>query len=157
MLKYEIKAMQGKRIVPVVVFEDESYSLLNEFLLAERSFRRELLSLVNEVDLNMSQSESFSGNAFSLEIGKDTCKITNDTDGRELEVATADFKQVIVTIFVPTFDQLRKRKKWRRSVINTTTTIITIIKQKRCHRLSRMTALFLCLCLCNTALFIARE
>ena len=61
--------MQGKRIVPVVVFEDESYSLLNEFLLAERSFRRELLSLVNEVDLNMSQSESFSGNAFSLEIG----------------------------------------------------------------------------------------
>lgn len=96
MLKYEIKAMQGKRIVPVVVFEDESYSLLNEFLLAERSFRRELLSLVNEVDLNMSQSESFSGNAFSLEIGKDTCKITNDTDGRELEVATADFKQVLL-------------------------------------------------------------
>ena len=91
MLKYEIKAMQGKRIVPVVVFEDESYSLLNEFLLAERSFRRELLSLVNEVDLNMSQSESFSGNAFSLEIGKDTY-----TDGRELEVATADFKQVLL-------------------------------------------------------------
>ncbi len=88
--------MQGKRIVPVVVFEDESYSLLNEFLLAERSFRRELLSLVNEVDLNMSQSESFSGNAFSLEIGKDTCKITNDTDDRELEVATADFKQVLL-------------------------------------------------------------
>ena len=88
--------MQGKRIVPVVVFEDESYSLLNEFLLAESSFRRELLSLVNEVDLNMSQSESFSGNAFSLEIGKDTCKITNDTDGRELEVATADFKQVLL-------------------------------------------------------------
>ena len=96
MLKYEIKATQGKRIVPVVVFEDESYSLLNEFLLAERSFRRELLSLVNEVDLNMSQSESFSGNAFSLEIGKDTCKITNDTDDRELEVATADFKQVLL-------------------------------------------------------------
>ena len=88
--------MQGKRIVPVVVFEDESYSLLKEFLLAERSFRRELLSLVNEVDLNMSQSESFSGNAFSLEIGKDTCKITNDTDGRALEVATADFKQVLL-------------------------------------------------------------
>ena len=96
MLKYEIKAMQGKSMIPVVVFEDESYSLLNEFLLAERSFRRELLSLVNEVDLNMSQSESFSGNAFSLEIGKDTCKITNDTDGRELEVATADFKQVLL-------------------------------------------------------------
>ena len=96
MLKYEIKAMQGKSMIPVVVFEDESYSLLNEFLLAERSFRRELLSLVNEVDLNMSQSESFSGNAFSLEIGKDTCKITNDTDDRELEVATADFKQVLL-------------------------------------------------------------
>lgn len=96
MLKYEIKAMQGKSMIPVVVFEDESYSLFNEFLLAERSFRRELLSLVNEVDLNMSQSESFSGNAFSLEIGRDTCKIINDADGRELEVATADFKQVLL-------------------------------------------------------------
>ena len=95
-MNYEIKITEHKHPVPYVVFEDESYNLLGEFLLAERSFRRELLSLVNEVDLNMSQSESFSGNAFSLEIGKDTCKITNDTDDRELEVATADFKQVLL-------------------------------------------------------------
>ena len=63
MIKYEIKATQGKHPVPTVIFENEKYSLLNEFLLAERSFRRELLSLVNEVDLNMSDSESFTGNA----------------------------------------------------------------------------------------------
>lgn len=95
-MNYEIKITEHKHPVPYVVFEDETYNLLGEFLLAERSFRRELLSLTNEVDLGMSESESFTGNAFTLEISKDTCKITNDSDSRELEVPEPDFKAILL-------------------------------------------------------------
>ena len=95
-MNYEIKITEHKRPVPYVVFEDNAYDLLGEFLLAERSFRREILSITNDVDLGMSESESFTGNAFTLEIGKDVCKITNDGDNRELEVATKDFKAILL-------------------------------------------------------------
>ncbi len=95
-MKYEIKITEQKHPVPYVVFEDEKSDLLGEFLLAERSFRREILSATNDVDLGMSESESFTGNAFSLEISKDNCKITNDGDGRELTVGTEDFKAVLL-------------------------------------------------------------
>ncbi len=95
-MNYEIKITEHKHPVPYVVFEDKSYDLLGEFLLAERSFRRKILSLTNDVDLGMSESECFSGNAFTLEINKDTCKITNDNDSRELEVTIKDFKAVLL-------------------------------------------------------------
>lgn len=95
-MNYEIKITEHKHPVPYVVFEDKSYDQLGEFLLAERSFRREILSLTNDVDLGMSESECFSGNAFTLEINKDTCKITNDNDSRELEVTIKDFKAVLL-------------------------------------------------------------
>ena len=96
MIKYEIKISQGKRPMPVVIFEDESFNLLGEFLTAEKSFRREILSTVNEVDLGMSESESFTGNAFTLDVTKDVCIITNDIDERELEVPTEDFKKILL-------------------------------------------------------------
>lgn len=95
-MNYEIKITEHKHPVPYVVFEDKSYDLLGEFLLAERSFRREILSLTNDVDLGMSESECFTGNAFTLEINKDTCRITNDNDSRELEVTIKDFKAVLL-------------------------------------------------------------
>lgn len=95
-MNYEIKITEHKHPVPYVVFEDKSYDLLGEFLLAERSFRREILSLTNDVDLGMSESECFTGNAFTLEINKDTCKITNDNDSTELEVTIKDFKAVLL-------------------------------------------------------------
>lgn len=95
-MKYEIKITEQKHPIPYVVFEDEQYGLLGEFLLAERSFRREILSVTNDVDLGISESGSFTGNAFTLEINKDTCRITNDSDNRELEAATADFKTLLL-------------------------------------------------------------
>ena len=95
-MNYEIKITEHKRPVPYVVFEDESYSLLGEFLLAERSFRREILSITNDVDPGTSDSESFTGNAFTLDVNKDTCKITSDSDGRELTLAAEEFKAVLL-------------------------------------------------------------
>ena len=95
-MNYEIKITEHKHPVPYVVFEDEKYDLLGEFLLAERSFRREILSLTNEVDLGSSESETFTGNAFTLEITTDTCKITNLNDDRELEVTTIEFKAILL-------------------------------------------------------------
>ena len=95
-MNYEIRITEHKHPVPYVVFEDEDFNLLGEFLLAERSFRREILSAANDVDLGMSESERFTGNAFTLEINKDTCKIINDSDERELEVGTGEFKAVLL-------------------------------------------------------------
>ena len=95
-MNYEIKITEQKHPIPYVVFEDEKYDLLGEFLLAERSFRRELLSVTNDVDLGLSESESFTGNAFTLELTKDTCKITNLNDDRELEVSTKEFKAILL-------------------------------------------------------------
>ena len=109
-MKYEIKISEHKRPVPYVVFEDEAYNLLGEFLLAERSFRREILSVTNNVDLGMSEAESFSGNAFTLEISKNTCKLTNDGDGRELEVATQDFKAVLLD-YIYALREIRVKEK----------------------------------------------
>lgn len=110
MIKYEIKLTQNQRPVPVVVFEDEKYSLLNEFLLVERSFRREVLSAVNNVDLGMAESESFSGNAFTLVIDGETCKIINDTDDRELEVPTAEFKKILLE-YIYTLREIKVKEK----------------------------------------------
>jgi len=95
-MNYEIKITDHKHPIPYVVFEDKANDLLGEFLLAERSFRREILSVTNDVDLGLSESESFSGNAFTLEINKDLCKITNDADNRELAISTKDFKAVLL-------------------------------------------------------------
>lgn len=95
-MNYEIKITEHNHPVPYVVFEDQKYDLLGEFLLAERSFRREILSLTNDVDLWSSDSESFTGNAFTLELTEDTCKITSLNDDRELVVATKDFKAVLL-------------------------------------------------------------
>lgn len=95
-MNYKIKITEHKHPVPYVVFEDKKYDLLGEFLLAERSFRQDILSITNDVDFGMSESESFTGNAFTLEINKDICKVTNDSDNRELEVSTEDFKAVLL-------------------------------------------------------------
>lgn len=113
MIKYEIKSTGGEHPVPVVVFEDESNALLGEFLLAERSFRREILSLINEVDLNMSECESFSGNAFTLEADKSTCRISSDINTAELEVGTADFKQLLLD-YIYALREIKVREKMKK-------------------------------------------
>ena len=110
MIKYEIKLTQNQRPVPVVIFEDEKYSLLNEFLLAERSFRREILSSVNNVDLGMTESESFSGNAFTLDIDSENCEIISDMDGRELEVPTVEFKKILLE-YIYTLREIKVKEK----------------------------------------------
>lgn len=110
MIKYEIKLTQNQRPVPVVIFEDEKYSLLNEFLLAERSFRREILSSVNNVDLGMAESESFSGNAFTLDIDSENCEIISDMDGRELEVPTVEFKKILLE-YIYTLREIKVKEK----------------------------------------------
>ncbi len=109
-MNYEIKVTEHKRPVPYVVFEDEKYDLLGEFLLAERSFRREILSLTNNVDLDFSESESFNGNAFTLALTKDTCRITNVSDDRELEVSTGEFKALLLD-YIYALRQIRVKEK----------------------------------------------
>ena len=109
-MKYQIKISEHQHPVPYVVFEDESYGLLGEFLLAERSFRREILSVSNDVDLGLSESESLTGNAFTLTVGRDTCTITNDSDGRTLEVATGDFKAVLLD-YIYALREIRVKEK----------------------------------------------
>lgn len=110
MIKYEIKISQGKRPMPVAVFEDDEYELLGEFLTAEKSLRREVLSAVNEVDLNLSEKESFTGNAFTLEIGRETTAISNDINGDSLEVPTKDFKKILLD-YIYAIRELKVKEK----------------------------------------------
>ena len=58
----------------------------------------------------MSDSESFTGNAFSLEIGKENCVITNDADDRELELLTAEFKKILLD-YIYAVRELRVKEK----------------------------------------------
>ena len=109
-MNYEIKITEHKHPVPYVVFEDEKYDLLGEFLLAERSFRREILSAVNDVDPGASESESFTGNAFTLEINKDTCKLADSSGERELEVNTKEFKAILLD-YIYTLREIRVKEK----------------------------------------------
>lgn len=109
-MDFEIKITEHKHPVPYVVFEDEKYDLLGEFLLAERSFRREILSIANDVDLGMSGSESFTGNAFTLEMNKDNCKIINNLDDRELEVSVSEFKTVLLE-YIYTLREIKVKEK----------------------------------------------
>lgn len=96
--------------MPVAVFEDDEYELLGEFLTAEKSLRREVLSAVNEVDLNLSEKESFTGNAFTLEIGRETTAISNDINGDSLEVPTKDFKKILLD-YIYAIRELKVKEK----------------------------------------------
>lgn len=98
MIKYKINYTKGEHPTAVAEFEDEKYNLLGEFLLAERSFRREILGTVNEVDLGMSYKEYFSGNVFTLKVTPKTCEIINDLDedARTLTVETPEFKKILL-------------------------------------------------------------
>ena len=88
-MNYEIKITEHKRPLPYVVFEDEKYDLLGEFLLAERSILKEIAAL-----LESKESGTLSGNAFTLTVeGKDAV-ITNDITDKTLSVPTEELRQL---------------------------------------------------------------
>lgn len=95
-MKYKVRTIRGKHPLVEVVFEDERNSLLGEMLLAERPFLGDMIKSLDSVlgggDIS---AESFSGNAFTIFITKETAKISNDINGEETEAGTADLKKLI--------------------------------------------------------------
>ena len=63
-------------------------------LLAERSFLPALLEAFESVLSGEEESAEFSGNAFTAFITKETTKVTNDINGDEAELPTADLKKL---------------------------------------------------------------
>ena len=98
MIKYKIKYIEGDHPLAAVEFEDEKYKMLGEFMLAERSFRRDILGIVNEVDLGLSYKEYFSGNVYTLMVTPESCVLTNnlDDDAPSLKVDTPEFKKIFL-------------------------------------------------------------
>lgn len=97
MLKYKIKTTHDRHPIATVEFEDEKYNLAGELLLAERSTLAQLLEALDGVLKTGGAADSFSGNAFTVYITKETTKITNDINGEEAEIATADLRKLTKT------------------------------------------------------------
>ncbi len=90
-MKYKVKTVRGKHPRVEVVFEDETYALAGELMLAERPFLSELIKQLDRVLHNTdAPTGNFSGNAFSVYITPETCKITNDINGEEIQAPTKD-------------------------------------------------------------------
>ena len=94
MIEYKITTTHGKHPVAEVIFKDEKYDPAGEMLLAERSFLPELIEALESVLSGEEKTAEFSGNAFSAYITKETTKLTNDINGDETELPTADFKKL---------------------------------------------------------------
>ena len=90
-MKYKVKTVRGKHPRVEVVFEDETYALAGELMLAERPFLSELIKQLDRVLHNTdAPTGNFSGNAFSVWVTPESTKIANDINGEEIEVPTKD-------------------------------------------------------------------
>ncbi len=94
-MKYKVRTIRGRHQYVQVDFEDEKYNLVGEMLMAEKSFLQQIIKMLESVtgsdDLD---SNSFSGNAFSIYAAKETTKITNDINGEEAEAPTKELKKL---------------------------------------------------------------
>ncbi len=95
MLNYRVEIQGERHPLPVLVIEEQGYDLVSEFLLAEgRSFGSEILGALDRACMHDALDSSFSGNVFSLEIGKKRTRITDDISERECEIPTADLQSM---------------------------------------------------------------
>ncbi|MER2080204.1 MAG: hypothetical protein ABS876_01620 [Ruminococcus sp.] len=104
MLNYTFALRQGRKTIPVVVFEDAAYHLAGEFLLAERG----ILSQIAAV-LDADGDDSISGSAFTLEKRGALCVITNDMTEKSLELPTDDLR-ALTSDYRAEVKRLRKRQ-----------------------------------------------
>lgn len=88
-MEYTFKLKEGRKTIPVVEFADDSYALAGEFLLAERSILKEIISV-----LNSGEDGSISGNAFTLSIEGDNAVITNDITDKTLTVPADELREL---------------------------------------------------------------
>lgn len=107
-MKYKVRTKRGKHPLVEVVFENEDHSLIGEMLLAERPF---LDGMIKALEAVLSGGEisadSFSGNAFTIYITKETARISNDINGLETEAPTADLKK-LVKAYKKQYDRIKR-------------------------------------------------
>ena len=98
MLEYKIEfkpGLKAKRPMPIIVFADKQYELVSEFFLAEgRMFAREIIAALDEALSGEKAGSAFAGNAFSLEIARDTTLVIDDIAERECAVPTLELRQL---------------------------------------------------------------
>ncbi len=92
MLEYKV-ARDKRHSVPIFEFEDKSYALLGEFLLAEcRNFGPELISFLEK---HGGQREEFAGNVFRVEAAGSHAKVVNDLTDKECMMKVEDLQSVV--------------------------------------------------------------
>lgn len=103
-MEYVFTLKAGRKTIPVVEFTDDSYALAGEFLLAERSFLKEITAL-----LQSGEDGKLSGNAFTLTVEGDSAVITNQLTDKTLTVR-ADELRTLSQDYRDEVRRLRKRK-----------------------------------------------
>lgn len=93
MLKY--KVTRERHSVPVFEFEDKSYALLSEFLLAEgRNFGTEIAAFLSQCALTGQKAE-FAGNVFRIKASEGQARIVNDITDKECLLPLNELKNIV--------------------------------------------------------------
>ena len=96
MIEYEIRMSEEEYPVPVAIFKDASYEMVGTFLLAEaRSFGEEIMEALDAVCIGGRETDSFSGNVFSIEISSDVTMIEDDIRGGRCRIGTRDLRVIV--------------------------------------------------------------
>ncbi len=101
MIDYKIEIVEDVKSYPVMLFSDPQYSLMAEFLLAERSFLKKIKRFVKSND------EQFSGNAFTLYQTSDNIEIESDFNDSKLQMDRQDFYSLLCAYY----EAYKKTKK----------------------------------------------
>lgn len=103
-MNYSFRLKEGRKTIPLVVFEDSRYALAGEFLLAERSFLKAITAL-----LQSGESGELSGNVFTLTVSGDESTVYNEETDSTLTLPTEELSQLTADYYEEV-RRLRKRK-----------------------------------------------
>lgn len=103
-MEYTFKLKEGRKTVPVAVFADSAYEPAGEFLLAERSFLKQINAL-----LQSDEDGELSGNVFTLTLNGDDAEIYNEVTESQLTVSRGELK-ALARDYSAEVKRLRKRK-----------------------------------------------
>lgn len=93
MLKY--KVTRERPSTPIFEFEDKSYALLSEFLLAEgRNFGTEITAFLTQCFLT-GQTAEFAGNVFRIKASEGQARIINEITDKECLVPLKELKTIV--------------------------------------------------------------
>lgn len=103
-MRYKIRLTKKSPVMPVVTFEDEKYSLLGEFLLAERGLLGHFSERLDELTDGPVTEAEVSGNVFTMTADNEYTTISNEITGQDITVNTSEFKELLLKYILKLHD-----------------------------------------------------